>query len=661
MVQIFFIISILAQLHPVALLKTAESSIDKCALYSDDFWIVYQTHFLLVNFLNFKVLQTEDYRFEVNQFTETVIQILNSYDYFITTTIQENFLDKNIKSFNHSHTPRDNVPRAVVNNSDPIGEEELFRIKMFTSDSINGHVIIVWDVNTLHKFLDEDYQIVVPEARATYALVFVISSTESCDIIKNELNSILRRFWINYNVVNVIAQTPCICDNNQVYVYRPFTKMDDSWGLMENYNFEEVVNDFRVITNSLSDFNQFPLGVSLFVNEPTAIRELPKLLRTNPIYRNLNSSGGFAGLDGLILGTLAEYLNFDTELVENMDEDPVGTALSNGTITGTLRDVINRRSVFGANSRFLADYSTSDIEFTIAYTGDQICVVVPKAHKIPNWKTLFYCFDVLSWFLIVVTCIASVIFWYFTGPSRLFIKASWEMYSYLMGIPIKIVPSISQIFFLVSCMMFNIIILGVVQGSFFTGFTMTTYYDDINTLKEVDESEMPIAADIWYFIQDDSELIRRLKKKSVEVADNIFDLVAYQRNIVAFETKLYSDLLIKSKYVDEAGLPLLHIVDECVTTFLTANIVPKGSAFLTVFNNVIMRLHESGLTSKWYDDVVDSMIAEKMISLSKSQKDVKSFSLYDVQSAFYLIVLGDFCSVIVFFGELLLKRSWWNL
>jgi phosphatidate phosphatase APP1 len=53
---------------------------------------------------------------------------------------------------------------------------------------------------------------------------------------------------------------------------------------------------------------------------------------------------------------------------------------------------------------------------------------------------------------------------------------------------------------------------------------------------------------------------------------------------------------MKMKCVDQDGLPFLHIVKECLSTFLHINIAPKGSAFLTVFDNVITRIVESGLT-----------------------------------------------------------------
>jgi hypothetical protein len=188
-------------------------------------------------------------------------------------------------------------------------------------------------------------------------------------------------------------------------------------------------------------------------------------------------------------------------------------------------------------------------------------------------------------------------------------------------------------------------------------FSTTMFYADINTLQELDESELPIAMGFWNFIKADSDLIRSLENKSIRKSHDSVDFVAYQRNLSSCESKLYTEFLMKMKYVDHDGLPLLHIVNECLSTFLLTNIVPKGSAFLTVFDNVITKIVESGLTIKWNNDIVDSLTIEKMINLNRNRTSLKSFSIYVVQSAFYIIVLGYISSFLLFLCEVLYKNK----
>jgi hypothetical protein len=641
------IIIVLFYFNFMNLMKVPEETVDSCMIYTEDHWLVYQSHFFLVNFLTIQVLQTENDTFALNRFTEKVIEAMNNYDYFVAVKIKENFLSKGVKPSKHL------LYNATVRHGEVTDNKKKIKIKTFASGSVEGYVIIAWHPSVLHQFLDQHHQTVLPKIRATYAIQFIFSTKHLCKTIKAEMDNILRRLWIEFNVVNVIAQTTCSCDTSEINIYRPFVKTDNLWGLTEYYHLKDIRSNFGVITNPLTDFNQFPLKVSIFERFPIATRKLPRMLRNNPIYKNLTWSKGFGGFDGLVLGTLAEHLNFDMVPFGTTTEINFGVVFGNGTTTGSLHDVIHRKVVYGANSRTIIN-APAGIEFTIPYITNELCVVVPKALKLPNWAILIKCFDQLSWISIVLTVVASGIFWHQVGPSRDFVKKSWQIFSILIGIPTEVVPVLHQAFFLVGCMIFNLIILGIIQGFLFTSFTKTIFYKDVSTLEEVIQLGLPTATSRWNLIYKDSDIMRRLKTKQVDPND-VLDLVAFQRNIITFDTKLFLTLITKSKYVDDDGQPLLHIVNECVSTFKIATLVPKESAFLNIFDDVIIKLYESGLTWKWYNDMFDSIVAEKMIRISKKRKSVKSFSLRDTESAFCIIALGLACSVVVFLGEILHK------
>jgi hypothetical protein len=312
--------------------------------------------------------------------------------------------------------------------------------------------------------------------------------------------------------------------------------------------------------------------------------------------------------------------------------------------------------VYGATSRAVQNYSTL-IEFAAPFLTNQLCIVVPKALKLSNWAILINSFDQASWIFIVLSIIASAIFWYQVGPSTDFTKQTWQILSFLLGIPTSAVPVLHEFIFLMGCMIFNVVILGIIQGFLFTSFTKTLYHKDVNTLEEVVQLGLPIASDRWNLIGTDSDIMKRLKIIQADPNDKILDRVAYQRNLVAFESKLSSTLASRSKYIDEDGQPLLHIVDECVGTYTVATILPKGSAFLKIFNNIILKLCEGGFIRKWLNELFGCIIAEKMIRRSKKHHtSVKSFSLHDIESAFHILILGNICAVLVFLGEIMWKR-----
>jgi hypothetical protein len=351
-----FIIALLL-LHPnnAQILLTKTYNPPECTINSSEFWRVCETHFLLVHFLTILVLQTQQHNFDLNYFTEALLREMSGYEFLVTLKIEEYFLSDLYENQTRHIFDESIVDEVGGHNVQPVEYETLAKIKKLSSVSPKGYFIIVWDVATLHRFLNDDYQIVIPDARATYSLHFVFTSSETCQDVKYELSGTLRRFWIDYNAVNVIAQTPCSCDNQQVYIYRPFVRTNSSWGVTNIYTLQEINNNFRLITNPLGNLNRIPLPTAVFPTHLNAVRDLPKLLNNNPIYRNLTWSKGFVGKDSMILGTLAESLNFDVILIGDKKRN-FDLIYPNGTISGVLGDVAERRAVFGANSRLLANH-----------------------------------------------------------------------------------------------------------------------------------------------------------------------------------------------------------------------------------------------------------------------------------------------------------------
>jgi hypothetical protein len=168
-------------------------------------------------------------------------------------------------------------------------------------------------------------------------------------------------------------------------------------------------------------------------------------------------------------------------------------------------------------------------------------------------------------------------------------------------------------------MVFSIIILGVFQGSLFKNYTTTTYYADIDTLEEIDQSGLPVAMPAWRFVKADSDLMRRLLNKTIPKSEDSIDFVAYQRNIAMCEVKSYAQFFMKTRYVDNDGLPLLHIVDECLATFLLGTVMPKDSAFFDSFQ----QCHHPSDRS-WFDSQMEQRYRCQFDSRENDQSEQKS-------------------------------------
>lgn len=176
--------------------------------------------------------------------------------------------------------------------------------------------------------------------------------------------------------------------------------------------------------------------------------------------------------------------------------------------------------------------------------------------------------------------------------------------------------------FMATCLFSNIIFAGSFQGSLTTSFSTDTYFKDINTLKELDESGLKIATssgslkNIFGTHNSGSAVVRRLaaKYQLLNSTKPIIERTAYERDICCVErlndisviiavslnhlvkvrTKWLQSPIFQKQYVNPDGSVLLHIIKQCPRSYYMAYIVKKGSPLLPTFSNYIRSMFEGG-------------------------------------------------------------------
>lgn len=87
-------------------------------------------------------------------------------------------------------------------------------------------------------------------------------------------------------------------------------------------------------------------------------------------------------------------------------------------LLGTMGAVLYRNTFASFNGRFVRNYGTDEIEHMFPHFFDKLCIVAPKALKIPQWMAIFKCFSITVWIsLLIVTCICGW-FWFVLKQSR---------------------------------------------------------------------------------------------------------------------------------------------------------------------------------------------------------------------------------------------------
>lgn len=116
-----------------------------------------------------------------------------------------------------------------------------------------------------------------------------------------------------------------------------------TWTPIEEFQFDNK------LLRKLASLNQFPLRVSLFPRYPTVLlpSEVPAVFAKSYFSRVSNKTNNYTGLDAIVLGNMAEAINFKPDIRKPIGND-YGYKLSNGTFIGLkefLR-IISRISLF---------------------------------------------------------------------------------------------------------------------------------------------------------------------------------------------------------------------------------------------------------------------------------------------------------------------------
>lgn len=503
------------------------------------------------------------------------------------------------------------------------------------------HVIIVWNHVSLSEFLDLIPEEIVGDRRGKYVILFAYNVPRFCFKFKRFAAHVLARFWKQFGIVNVCLHVPCSCDPNKVYQYHPFLRQIDVFN----------ISDLHEKSISMKDLKQYPLRVSMFQRVPTAFQPandpLLKFYEKKVGLRNMV----YSGVDGFIMETLSKVLNFRPVYLET-DYYEYGRFLENGTAVGSLGDVVYRRVHIAGNGRFVEDYG-SNAEFSLSYQNDYVCFVVPKSQKVPQWIMLFHCFTSESWLAFLAVFVVAALLWRALNGDFL------TFYAIFINSPTTLNSlTQKQKLFLIFCLSYNLIIMGVFQGTFTTSFSTISYYPDITTLEALAKSGLTISSNVDVFKDDNNSLATTLKNLQQPTNGNwALKRAALQRDVAGIERRLDAMYHIQKRFLDENGLPLIHIVDECITSHFIAFIVPKDSPFVEQFNCVIQMLNVGGFTQKWYNDITSSEISRSRSTALRSKDEKKVLLLSDIQAAFYILVIGLSVAFCVFLNELWQNRQ----
>ena len=472
--------------------------------------------------------------------------------------------------------------------------------------------------------------------------------------------SIFEHLWIKERILNVFIVTRHsqfihemheTKNSTKVWAYNPFElKTHNSRGHIYQFEYGHALFN-EDIDNRLRNVHGYPLHVSMFTQYPTAI----------PVKSVKNNSTRYEGMDGHMLYATAAYFNFSLRLYTSYGTNTYGTVLHNGSIIGSLADIVYGRMDISFNSRFIMSYGTEDVAFSIPVTSDKLCIITPKSKQIPKWKNMLVCYRTEVWlslFLVYFVCAMCFQFlhkYHLQNQSAGCLPAL-DMFQVFVLSPVYHSPRIlTQRLLFVSCLLFSLVILSTFQGLLVTNITSPSYRTDIHTLDELYESNLQILTESI----STKELLKNtetvISRKITFYEGSREEMIQKVLKSEAAMTERESSIrFLAIKYASPNGVVQIHMVEECPSYYYLAYMVPKHSPYINGFNSFFHKVLEPGLTQKWYWDSID---IKTRLSYGKShlqQKTLKPFSLSDLQLAFYILATGLLLSALVFVAEVAL-------
>ncbi|XP_011051279.1 PREDICTED: uncharacterized protein LOC105144210 [Acromyrmex echinatior] len=543
----------------------------------------------------------------------------------------------------------------------------------------NMHVILTRDVHFFDQ-ISKDSTTFEWNSHDRFIVLFARFSEEHG--LSNELNSkiddILKTLWFKHKVHKVFVSEAIFINDivridRTVRTYNPFTKVNNSvWGRVEIINVVTAEEASKMLLHltyrRTKNMNEYVLKVGYFKPKEKSITEPIK----NQSIARYSYAEIFKEFDKKMLNTIAQDMNFQIKYVYPTDNQWFGSQLFNGTYVGAIGDIVYGRTDICFISFFVKKYSISpkeDVDFSTYVDFDRICIVVPKATKIPKGIRIYHFFPLSIWICLMLTHIFTYLIWYFLQvftPKRTrkrSLRATiYRSFLFNLGCPQKLPNTNAERILLSGVFLVNVTLVGIFNGILYNSFAYDMYYPDINSLHDLDVSGLPIsfssASLVDLFNNDDNNVesaLRNLRKK-IQFNENGIISTAHYRNTSAFARERYFPV-ISEELADADGGPLLHLVKECPGKFYLSYLLPKNSIFNEKVNTLIDHLNQAGLPSLWYRYIVNAfdirkkLLSKEILVRNKKKMGFVPFTLADMQSSFYMLLIGLLLSTIVFFHE----------
>ncbi|KNC30647.1 hypothetical protein FF38_11698 [Lucilia cuprina] len=472
----------------------------------------------------------------------------------------------------------------------------------YTNYNLDNYVILS-DVNQLQMTAKQF-------AQTAGAYFFVINGGDMIMLMK-EIRETLHYMWSEFLIYNIYLLTEEVLR---------VKNMEKSL----NTSMEQIL---------FSNMRGYPLRVQMF-----------KSTYSHPIIDGqTNAIKGFKGVDGRVASLLQQYLNF-TLILQEPDPSYFGSRLPNGSFSGAIGSAINKQLDVCLTGFFVKDYLTTGIAFSVVVYDDKLCIYTQKAKQISNSVSPLFSLNYKVWICFVLMAFVCSVIWFILRTLNIWLKITPDKSSrrcrirvschymdllintwmaWIRHTLLRNPPFANERMLVASICLCSVILGAILECSFSTVYIHPLYFNDITTLKALDESDFKILF------------------KHRLIADDLFfsETSLLFPGVSRYKTLMMDNYnMIVSKH--------LWVIPECPKQYSLSYIWPKEAPWSNAINNLLLRFLCSGLIHKFEDEMKNEVDIKIMKEhLFENIVHFKVVTLSDLQLAFYVLFFGNFVAL----------------
>ena len=528
------------------------------------------------------------------------------------------------------------------------------------SEKHGSYILMVrYHGGDLSEVREQIYQLESLPAWNSRAKFVVVAEENNARRSDKMLKDILKEFW-KWNVFNVVILSPTEHTSASttvgVYTWFPYRLPSGRCGEL----LQLVLLDTCLATGNMT--GRFLNNSPIFEEKiPYNLNGCPfrvSTLKFHPFIIFDNST-----LDGseirLIL-SIADKINVTLKFSVSLAPERKGQRLPNGTWTGLKGEIISGLSdmIFGHILTNLDDHLLFDD--TIIYSSDKFSWYIARADPYPRWLSMARVFTPEMWFVLltaipvasfVIKCLSQ------RGGNEIwsYVKCVLSFWAALLGAGTDVPYSPTLRVFFLSWLIYSLAVNTVFQTY------VTSYLVDPGLLHQIDNAEELYESNVVFAFPDTidkfltKDLLDKLKPRIQSDPVVCLDYVSNKDNFATVAGKklvsFFSENLAQRGTKHE-----LFQFREDMFQLSTVMLLPKGSPFLELMNDILTHLLEAGLIDKWYNDIIiENQIKAGVRKIPVLIDDYVPLSLSHLQASFIFLFLGLGISSVVLLVEKILR------